>query len=102
MGSWALGPTQRPAIYKLFHQGRRQPSEHSWSEVTGPTVSSANKGWGGGGIPDTAPKVCAPIFRACGEAEPPSLTALHCEAELTSRQAGHHWSPRKRKRRLEP
>ena len=50
-----------------------------------PTVSSANRGWGGGGIPDTAPKVCAPVFRARAEDEPPSLTALQCEAELASR-----------------
>lgn len=85
MGSWAMGPTEHPATYKLFHQGRRQPSESSWSEVTVPTVSSANKGWGGGGIPDTAPKVCAPIFRARAEDEPSSLTALLCEAELASR-----------------
>lgn len=85
MGSWAPGSTQHPATYKLFHQGRHQLSESSWSKVTVPTVSSANKGWGGGGIPDTAPKVCALIFRARVEDEPPSLTALHCEAQLTSR-----------------
>ena len=36
-----------------------------------------------------APKVCAPVFTACGKDEPPALTVLGSRAELTSRRAGH-------------